>query len=172
MAVRIGSPRRDFDGLRDLEPLWLELHQHHLEVSEYENLVVDPDISWARRRDWYRRLLAAGGVYLTAVDDRSCLTGYVMIGVEDGPDDTFDVKGGVAEVVTLVVTRGLRSTGVGRALLSAAEDFARSRGLDTVKIAVMRGNARARRFYEANGYSVGEEVLYRDLGDDRSFESD
>jgi GNAT superfamily N-acetyltransferase len=172
MAVRIGSPRRDFDGLRDLERLWLELHQHHLEVSEYENLVVDPGISWARRRDWYRRLLSAGGVYLTAIDERSRLVGYAMIGVEDGPDDTFDVKGGVAEVATLVVTRGLRSTGVGRALLRAAEDFARTRGFDTVKIGVMRGNARAREFYEASGYSVGEEVLYRRLGDDHRFESD
>jgi GNAT superfamily N-acetyltransferase len=117
-------------------------------------------------------LLAAGGVYLTAVDDRGRLIGYVMIGVEDGPDDTFDVRGGVAEVVTLVVTRGLRSTGVGRGLLSAAEDFARTRGFDTVKIAVMRGNARAREFYEANGYSVGEEVLYRRLSDYYRFESD
>jgi ribosomal protein S18 acetylase RimI-like enzyme len=166
MAVRIGSPRRDFEGFSDLERLWLELHQHHLEVSEYENLVVDPGISWARRRDWYRRLLAAGGVYLTAVDDLSRLIGYVMIGVEDGPDDTFDVKGGVAEVATLVVTRDRRSTGVGRALLSAAEDFARTRGFDTVRIAVMSGNARAREFYEANGYTVGEEVLYRRLSDD------
>jgi GNAT superfamily N-acetyltransferase len=171
MAVCVGSPRRDFDGLRELERLWLELHRHHLEVSEYKDLVVDPGTSWARRRDWYRRLLAAGGVYLTAVDDRR-LVGYAMIGVDDGPDDTFDVKGGVAEVATLVVTRGLRSTGVGRALLNAAEDFARTRGFDTVKIAVMRGNVRAREFYEANGYSVGEEVLYRRLGDDHRFESD
>lgn len=72
----------------------------------------------------------------------------------------------IAEVVTLVVTHDLRSTGVGRALLSSAEDFACTRGFDTVKIAVMRGNARARGFYEANGYAVGEEVLYRRLSDD------
>jgi ribosomal protein S18 acetylase RimI-like enzyme len=88
-----------------------------------------------------------------------------MIGVERGPDDTFDVKGEIVEVVTLVVTRDLRSIGVGRSLLSAAEDFARERGFDTVKIAVMRGNARAQEFYEASGYSVVEQVLYRRLSD-------
>jgi ribosomal protein S18 acetylase RimI-like enzyme len=80
------------------------------------------------------------------------------------PDDTFDVTGGLAEVVTLVVSPGHRSDGVGRALLQAAEEIARARGFDTMKIAVMSGNARAQRFYEANGYAVAEHVLYRRLG--------
>jgi GNAT superfamily N-acetyltransferase len=66
------------------------------------------------RLDWYGRLLAEGGSYPTAADDQGRLIGYAMIGVEEGPDDTFDVEGGIAEVVTLVVTRALRSTGVGR----------------------------------------------------------
>jgi ribosomal protein S18 acetylase RimI-like enzyme len=88
-----------------------------------------------------------------------------MVAVEDGPDDTFEVEAGIAEVVTLVVTRDHRSVGVGRALLAAAEGIARDRGFDTVKIAVMSGNARARDFYEAHGYSVAEQVLYRHLGD-------
>jgi GNAT superfamily N-acetyltransferase len=165
MTVDIDGARTDVDGLDDLEPLWLELHRHHLEVTERENLVVDDGLSWARRRDWYRRLLAAGGAYVTAADDRGRLVGYAMIGVEEGPDDTFEVKGGIVEVVTLVVSCRLRSSGVGKALLEAAEDLARTRGFDTVKIAVMRGNTRARQFYEANGYAVGEEVLYRRLSD-------
>lgn len=167
MAVDIGGARTDLDGLDDLEPLWLELHRHHLEVSEQGNLVVDDGLSWARRRDWYRRLLAAGGAYVTAADDRGRLVGYAMVGVEEGPDDTFELKGGIVEVVTLVVASRLRSSGVGKALLDAAEDLARARGIDTVKIAVMRGNTRAREFYEAHGYAIGEEVLYRRLSDGR-----
>ena len=67
--------------------------------------------------------------------------------------------------MTLVVSAGHRSGGVGRALLAAAEDIARARGLDTVKIAVMSGNARAQDFYEANGYTVAEHMLYRRLYD-------
>jgi hypothetical protein len=42
---------------------------------------------------------------------------------------------------------------------------ARERGIDTVKIAVMHGNAPAPASYEARGYPVAEHVLYRRLGD-------
>lgn len=161
----ISDPRTDIEGLDDLEPLWTELHHHHLAISKYMCLVQDVGRSWSSRLAWYRRLLADGGSYLTATDDHGRLIGYAMIGVETGPDDTFEVKGGIAEVVTLVVTHGLRSTGVGESLLSAAEDFARDRGFDTVKIAVMHGNAPALGFYEANGYVIAEQVLYRRLDD-------
>ena len=61
------------------------------------------------------------------------------------------------------MTRGHRSLGVGRALLRAAERIARDRGFDMVKIAFMSGNLRAREFYEANRYSLGEQILYRRL---------
>ncbi len=163
VAVSINTPRNDPGGLLGLAPLWEELHRHHLSVSEYQGLVQDLGSSWASRLRWYRQLLAEGGSYVTATDDEGRVIGYVMIGVQDGPDDTFDTQTGIAEVVTLVVTRDQRSAGVGQALLSAAEDIARDHGFDTVKIAVMSGNARAQKFYETSGYAVAEHVLYRRL---------
>ena len=161
--VHISDPRSDLDGLADLAPLWAELHDHHRDVADYRGLVRDLDLSWNRRLDWYRRLLATGASYVTAADDDGHLIGYAMVAVEDGPDDTFDVEGGTAEVVTLVVVRAQRSAGVGRALLTAAEEIARDRGVDTMKIAVMSGNTRAEEFYESNGYRAAEQVLYRRL---------
>jgi ribosomal protein S18 acetylase RimI-like enzyme len=162
-VVRISDPRSDLEGLGDLGPLWAELHGHHQQVAEYQVLVQDPELSWERRRDWYQRLLADGASYVTAAADEGHLIGYAMVVVEDGRDDTFEVKGGIAEVVTLVVARTQRSAGVGRALLIAAEQLARDRGVDTVKIAVMSGNTRAQEFYEKHGYSSAEQVLYRRL---------
>jgi GNAT superfamily N-acetyltransferase len=164
MAVAVSEPRTDAEGLNELAPLWGELHSHHLEVSSYPHLVHDVRSSWKSRLRWYRRLLADGGSYLTAAGDDEQLIGYAMVAIEEGPDDTFEVKGGMAEVVSLVVTRAERSNGAGQALLEAAERLARDRGIDTVKIAVMSGNARALRFYESHGYSAGESVLYRRLG--------
>ena len=73
---------------------------------------------------------------LMAAQEASDTRSVAMVSGDDGPDDTFEVGGGIAEVVTLVVTQDQRSTGVGQALLAAAEDIARDRGFDTVKIAV------------------------------------
>ena len=161
--MNLSGPLTDGDGLCNLESLWKELHLHHLEVAAYPRLVSDLDASWGRRLDWYRRLVASGASYVTATSDHGELIGYALVTTENGPDDTFDVNEGIAEVVTLVVKRGQRSAGVGRALLAAAEQMARQRGCDVVKIAVMAGNARAQEFYEAKGYTVAEHVLYRNL---------
>ena len=163
MAVSISPPRTDPDGLVELGPLWEELHRHHRDVSDYQPLVRDLGLSWASRLRLYRRLLAEGATYLTATDEDGLLVGYAMVAVEEGPDDTVEIQGGLAEVVTLVVTGEHRSGGVGRALLGAAEGIALDRGFDTVKIAMMSGNHRARKFYEAHGYAVTEHVLYRRL---------
>jgi GNAT superfamily N-acetyltransferase len=163
MPPRISAARTDVDGLLDLAPLWAELHQHHRDVSTYPALVADPELSWARRLDWYRRLLVDGASYLTASDDAGRVFGYAVVAIESGLDDTFAVVGGIAEVVSLVVTRDRRSAGVGRALLGASERVARDRGVDTIKIAVMTGNAGAQAFYEASGYSCVEHLLYRRL---------
>lgn len=165
MAIQVSEPRTDVQGLNDLAPLWEELHRHHLEVAAYHGLVRDPRLSWTRRLDWYRRLVTEGGSYITATSDGDRLIGYAMVALDPGPDDTFDVSGGIAEVVTLIVTRGHRSQGVGRALLGAAERIARDHGFDTVKIAVMNGNRPAQEFYEASGYSLGEQLLYRRVTD-------
>ncbi len=60
---------------------------------------------------------------------------------------------GHAEISGLVVDEGLRSRGVGKALLEAAEAWARSRGCDlmSVRSNVIRGRAHA--FYERHGYA-------------------
>ena len=163
MEAQISDPRTDPDGLDDLAPLWQELHRHHRQISHYGPLVEDLAASWASRLRWYRDLLTHGASYLTATDHEGRLIGYAVVAVGDGPDDTFEVTGGIAEVVSLVVTQDRRSAGVGRALLTAAEAIARRNGFDTVKIAVMSGNSRAREFYESGGYSVAEHVLYRRL---------
>jgi ribosomal protein S18 acetylase RimI-like enzyme len=163
VAVSISAPLTDPEGLAELWPLWQELHRHHRHVSDYQPRVGDLESSWASRLRWYRRLLGDGASYMTATDDDGHLVGYAMVAVEEGRDDTFDIQGGIAEVVTLVVAGEHRSGGVGRALLSAAEKVARDHGFDTVKIAMMSGNDRAQKFYEASGYAVAEHVLYRRL---------
>ena len=75
------------------------------------------------------------------------LQGFVglehRLGIESGEQ---------AEIVGLVVDAAARRTGTGRALVAAAEDWARARGLDTLFLRsnVLRGEAHD--FYPALGF--------------------
>jgi len=161
-VVTIAGPLTSEDGLDRLAPLWQSLHRHHLQVASYAPLVDDLDHSWARRRAWYERMLGDGGSYLVAGEDGRDV-GYAFLHVESGLDDTFEVKGGVIHLVSLVVDPALRSQGVGAVLMRAVERIATVAGIDTLKVAVMAGNDRARSFYLRSGFAAGEEILYRRL---------
>ncbi|MFH8586771.1 GNAT family N-acetyltransferase [Streptomyces celluloflavus] len=69
------------------------------------------------------------------------------------------------ELFALYVTPGLIGTGIGRALLTAGLDRARAAGWETLCLWVVRGNTRARRFYERAGFVPdGAEEAYEVAG--------
>jgi GNAT superfamily N-acetyltransferase len=164
VAVSILGPFTAPDRLETLAPLWRQLHRHHLEVAAYAPLVDDLDQSWGRRRAWYQRLLSDGGAYLIAHDHDHAVA-YAFLHIVAGLDDTFEVKNGIVEIVSLVVDQHARGQGVGTSLLHAIEALATTRGIDTLKVAVMAGNDRALAFYRAGAFARGEEILYRRLDD-------
>lgn len=59
----------------------------------------------------------------------------------------------VGEVTSLYVRPDTWDTGVGRQLLSAAEETLRSHAFEEASLWVLHGNLRARRFYERAGWS-------------------
>ncbi len=162
-GIRIKGPLTTLLGLRQLRPLWIELHLHHRDVAQYTNLVQDIDASWRSRLRLYEGLLEQGAFYFVARDAHQTPVGYAFCGVTVGDDDTFLVQGGIAELVTLVVARDLRGKGIGAHLVTAVESVVAMRGIDTMKIAVMEGNEGAARFYADAGYQTAERVMYRRL---------
>lgn len=58
----------------------------------------------------------------------------------------------MVELIGLVVADGLRGMGIGKALLSAVEDWARSAGANTVRLRSNVLRTRAHAFYEREGY--------------------
>jgi GNAT superfamily N-acetyltransferase len=62
-----------------------------------------------------------------------------------------------AYVHELIVAAGSEGTGIGRALLAAAEAWAAAQGLPAIELDTGAANARARRFYTHLGY--GEESI-------------
>jgi ribosomal protein S18 acetylase RimI-like enzyme len=64
-----------------------------------------------------------------------------------------------AHVAILTVSSEWEGQGAGRALLEAAEGWARSRGVEMITLHVFVGNARAQAVYERQGY-VAETLRY------------
>lgn len=84
---------------------------------------------------------------MVAEDNRGRLVGFV--GVARDVNFTGEAQASVGE---LVVTEEAEGTGVGRALMAAAEDWARERDLGLVVLETGAANDRARRFYGRLGY--------------------
>jgi GNAT superfamily N-acetyltransferase len=61
-----------------------------------------------------------------------------------------------AMILGLVVGEGHRSTGIGAALLAAAEDWGRARGCRRLVVATRITRERAHRFYTREGYEVSK----------------
>lgn len=148
------------DALSGLEPLWRSLHRHHREVSDLP-VLADDDLSWQRRRDWYRSMLDAGDAFALLARDGGAPVGYAFVHIRPGDDDTWPVGDRLAELVSLAVAPDRRGRGAGTALANAVDAELERRGVHDLQVAVMAGNDRARGFYERRGLRVGELLLYR-----------
>ncbi len=69
------------------------------------------------------------------------------------------------EVETLVVEAGWRGTGIGRMLMTKAEEVGRAVGAKGMRVDVLLTNDRARTFYERLGYSSISIRYGKPLGD-------
>jgi GNAT superfamily N-acetyltransferase len=91
---------------------------------------------------------APGAEVLVAEDDGGRRLGFVHVSEED------DYYGGpCGHIGDVVVAREARGRGVGTALLSAAEGWARARGYRFITLNVFLDNTGARSVYERAGYA-------------------
>jgi ribosomal protein S18 acetylase RimI-like enzyme len=138
MILRAAQP----DDVPRLAPLWraawLDGHAGHV-----------PDELMAARGPEHFAVHAEkyAASTIVAVDDDGGLLGLIILGDDDG------------EVVQLAVDRSVRGGGVGGALLRSAEERFAGRH-PGAWLAVVPGNARARRFYEYHGWSDAGPMTY------------
>jgi GNAT superfamily N-acetyltransferase len=111
----------------ELEPLWAALHDHHGSIAEAVAPTRELADSWERRRAQYERWLAAADARLLIAERSGTAIGYAVVRIEPGPA-TWDVGERVAELETLAVLAEARGAGVGRLLVAAARELARSAG--------------------------------------------
>lgn len=105
-------------------------------------------------------LVSPRDVVLVAVDEADAPVGWVHV-----QDRLSLASQAEAQLAGLVVDAAHRSSGVGAALLAAAEAWAAERGLASVQVYSRVERERAHRFYERHGYRLVKtsRVLVRDL---------
>jgi ribosomal protein S18 acetylase RimI-like enzyme len=86
--------------------------------------------------------------------------GFLLM-LDDLPDEVTSLAQGF--VAYMAVDPEYRQTGVGAALLAAAENEAKRRGLPYMALMVTEDNVAARRLYERSGYQTERRLLCKPL---------
>jgi ribosomal protein S18 acetylase RimI-like enzyme len=108
------------------------------------------NLSVQQREAWWRQVLAEGRSELLVAFEGSAVVGFASLGHSR---DT-DAPSGRGEVSAIYVLPNAWSTGVGRALWSAARERLIALGFRSISLWVLSRNARAIRFYEAAGFHI------------------
>jgi ribosomal protein S18 acetylase RimI-like enzyme len=113
--------------------------------TEVEALIVGPDTTL---------LVAVAGA-------GGRLRGQVVVELITMPDRMPFVPRKYGLVRDLVVAAGARRQGVGRALMTAAEEWSAERGADSVELTVWSFNEGAKQMYEQMGYTTAHRRMRR-----------
>jgi ribosomal protein S18 acetylase RimI-like enzyme len=155
---------RDFDRLRDSDALrdcFIELQNYERELDPAKpegSIIVDTylDRMFARCREW------DGRVFIAELTGQ--VIGFVCVWARVPPDEPDDSPVEYAFISDLLVRATYRRCGIGRQLLSAAGEYARSRGAGFLRIGVSARNVAAKRLYESAGFQDYEVELAKQLG--------
>lgn len=108
------------------------------------------NLSVERREASWRQVVAEGRSELLVAEDGASVVGFVSF----GPCRDADAPAGRGEIWAIYVLPRAWSTGVGRALWSAARERLSAAGFRSVSLWVIAGNERAIRFYSAAGFNI------------------
>jgi GNAT superfamily N-acetyltransferase len=131
---------------------------------------LDAEADLRRRREFFRSG-PAGIVTLVATDPAGAVAGFCITGpYRDDERDLADaaLSGSVGEVYALYTDPPRWGCGAGRVLLEAAVEWLASRGLRPVRLWVLAGNERARRFYESAGFAADGRVADFEIAGEHS----
>lgn len=140
----------------------IELHRHESQVQ--------PALGHAPARpddEYWRLYLSRFGGWFADGDgfcvaaraiDGGKILGFVFA-VEKEGDTAYDAGERIGYVEEIAVLGQARSRGIGRALMDAARDRFRRRGLTSFKLSTVPGNESARAFYESLGLAPAARLL-------------
>jgi len=106
----------------------------------------------SREKEYLLSLMRDGNVGLFVACSAGALVGMVCVVEREAPALPIFVPRRYAVIDSLVVTSESRRTGLGRALIERAQEWAQARGLCEVELGVWEFNHAALGFYESLGY--------------------
>lgn len=152
------------DDLDALARLWHEADELHARLSP--GFFRRPDLARGRQRASEALRDADESEHetiLVAVDGKNVVCGACHLQIYDTPVGHTMVSQRRGHIETLIVARAQRRRGIGRTLMTAATEWAKSQGAHQLLLTVWAGNSDAERFYAALGYRTISQVLGTDL---------
>jgi ribosomal protein S18 acetylase RimI-like enzyme len=155
--IRDFDPSRDSTAFRDCF-IELQNDERRLDPGKPEGAAVARaylERMFARCRQWDGRVFVA--------EDADTLVGFICVWARVQLDEPDDNPAHYAHVSDLIVRTPYRRRGVGRQLLSAAENYARVQGAVSLRIGVFARNAAARHLYASAGFEEYKIELAKQL---------
>lgn len=127
----------------------LQRYEHAFEP----NRRLDPPVADKYLEQLLNDIAENNGKIFVAADPNGNAIGWAV--VHEWDDDIYVVseERRYAYISELYVNESVRGTGIGRALIAACEELARSRGIGVMQIGVLPANTRAHATYRQAGYA-------------------
>jgi ribosomal protein S18 acetylase RimI-like enzyme len=140
--------------------LVIEMQDHERAIDA--RLLEGAEMTVAYTEAMLQSCAAHAGRILVA-ESHGVVVGFVAVLAEVPETDLDQPPGSYALISDLAVTAARRGAGIGRALLAAAEQYARHGGASELRIAVLTGNDPAERLYRSAGFRPWLQVLTKAL---------
>ena len=140
--------------------VYMESARHHAALDPERYSVPDPGEILARYRDG-RQHPHDPGITLVA-ETAGETAGFVDVRLER-PIDPMHRRIVYCYVAEIAVREELRSSGIGAALMRAAEDWGRANGAEFASLDYVAANTRAAGFYERLGYRRASMIAVKRL---------
>ncbi|HMG90508.1 MAG TPA: GNAT family N-acetyltransferase [Chryseolinea sp.] len=99
------------------------------------------------------------GYYLLVVEVDNVIVGFASLHWFD----MFHMRGKMGRITAICIQEELRSKGIGRSLLTASEDFLKSKGCVKVEVTTNLIRTLTHEFYAKNGYEINSKRFIKKL---------
>lgn len=144
----------------ELLGLWKSQYEYHHNLDDAYYVPFTKDLEQKFEAYLQKAISEDDPHILIAKNDQGHIDGFITF--EEDKESYFDTqikKFGV--VIELFVTDKSRQSGTGKMLMTAAEDYFRSKGLADVKLACSTFNTNALGFYDHLGYVNRQSYLFK-----------